>query len=150
METFLHVLPNGRAAGNPGTGTVRFRGQIGQLSAELGHVHRITVRPDRQAIGDVLQPGDPEKYHPDLIAAVRELGQRLGRYQLFRLGRQFRRGEFVRHSPERLPNLVLRLLAGVREEELHDRVFTHHRVAGDQREKPQERTPPLLEKLRIR
>lgn len=55
VEAFLHILPNGRATGYPGTGSVRLRGQIAELSAELGHVDRVTMRPDGEAIGDVLQ-----------------------------------------------------------------------------------------------
>lgn len=54
MEAFLHILPNGRATGYPGTGSVRLRGQITELSAELSHVDRVAMRPDSQAIGDVL------------------------------------------------------------------------------------------------
>lgn len=129
---------------------MRLRGQVTQLSTELGHVDRVTMRPDRQAVGDVLQPRNPEKYHSNLIAAVRELGQRLGRHQLLCPGRQLRRGKLVRYSPKHLADLVLSLLSDIREEKLNDRILAHHRVAGDQREESQERTSPFLEKLRVR
>lgn len=150
METFLHFLPKAGTAGDPGTRAVLFRGQGAQLIAELGHVHRVIVRPDRQTVGNVLQPGDPQKYHAYLIAAVCELGQRLGRHQLLRPRRQLGRGKFVRYAPEHLADLVLRLVTGVREKELHDWVPADHRVASDQREEPQERTPPLFQELRVR
>lgn len=150
MKAFLHVLPKTGTAGDPGSGAVLFRGQSAQLIAELGHVHRVIVRPDRQAVGDVLQSGDPEEYYPYLVAAVRKLGQRLRRHQLLRPRRQLGRGKFVRHAPKHLADLVLRLVAGIREEELHNRVLAHHRVTSDQREKPQEGAPPLFKKLRVR
>lgn len=150
MKSFLHVLPKAGTAGDPGAGAVLFRGQGAQLIAELSHIHRVIMRSDRQAVGDVLQPGDAEEYHPYLIATVREFSQRLGRHQLLRPRRQLGRGKFIGHASEYLADLVLCLVAGVREEKLYDRVLAHHRVASDQREKSQERAPPLFEKLRVR
>lgn len=87
MKALLHILPKTGTAGDPGTSAVLFRRQSAQLIAELGHVHGVIVWSDCQIVGDVLQPRDPEKYHAYLIAAVRELGQRLGRHQLLRSGR---------------------------------------------------------------
>jgi len=127
-----------------------FRGQSIELSSELGHVDCVIVRSDCQAIGDVLQSRDPEEYHANLIATIRKLGQRLGRHQFLRSRRQLRRSEFIRHAPKHLADLVLRLVAGIREEELYDRILAYHRMASDQREESQEGASPLLEKLRVR